>query len=150
MTFYNTDINFTSDADNKAAYVLANSKNMKPITKEKHPFLSLDAGASPQLPINNEYYDWFNRLHNEHKQDPINPPTIVVKNPLNGMNAIDVNWIQLQKKDKWFISYPRTVTQLANHFSNIENRVVDYKNIDFNDCPYDEKTYNLFLNYYLI
>ena len=22
-----------------------------------------------------------NRLHNEHKQDPINPPTIVVKNP---------------------------------------------------------------------
>ena len=92
MTFYNTDINFTSDADNKAAYVLANSKNMKPITKEKHPFLSLDAGSSPQLPINNEYYDWFNRLHNEHKQDPINPPTIVVKNPLDGSELVTITY----------------------------------------------------------
>lgn len=53
----------------------------------------------------------------------------LIKNPLNGMNAIDVNWIQLQKKDKWFISYPRTVTQLANHFSNIENRVVNYDHL---------------------
>jgi glycosyl transferase family 25 len=53
----------------------------------------------------------------------------LIKNPLNGMNAIDVNWIQLQKKDKWFISYPRTVTQLSNHFSNIENRVVNYDHL---------------------
>ena len=50
----------------------------------------------------------------------------MIKNPLNGINAIDVNWIQLQKKDNWFISYPRTVSQLANDYSNIENRIVDY------------------------
>ncbi len=53
----------------------------------------------------------------------------LLKNANNGMNAIDVNWIPLQKKDKWFISYPRTVTQLANHFSNIENRVVNYDHL---------------------
>lgn len=92
MSFYNTDIYFTSDADNKAAYVLANSKNMKPITKEKHPFLSLDAGSSPQLPINNEYYDYFNRLHNEDNSDPITPPTIVVKNPLNGDDLVEITY----------------------------------------------------------
>ena len=98
MSFYNTDIYFTSDADNKAAYVLANSKNMKPITKEKHPFLSLDAGSSPQLPINNEYYDYFNRLHNEDNSDPITPPTIVVKNPLNGSDLVKITYNNQNKK----------------------------------------------------
>lgn len=53
----------------------------------------------------------------------------LLQNVNDGMSAIDVNWIPLQRKDKWFISYPRTVTQLANDFSNIENRVVNYDRV---------------------
>ncbi len=53
----------------------------------------------------------------------------LIKNPSNGMNAIDVNWIKLQQRDKWFISYPRTVTQLANNYSDIEKRMIDYTHL---------------------
>jgi len=42
--------------------------------------------------------------------------------------AIDVFWHSLQKKDKWIIPIPLTVTQSFG-YSNIENRVVDYNNI---------------------
>lgn len=53
----------------------------------------------------------------------------LIKDPSNGINAIDVNWIQLQKKDKWYISYPRTVTQLANEYSDIEKRIINYDHL---------------------
>lgn len=55
--------------------------------------------------------------------------TNLIKNPSNGMNAIDVNWIPLQKKGKWYISYPRTVTQLANEYSDIEKRIINYDHL---------------------
>tara|TARA_B100001287_G_scaffold276559_1_gene287874 strand:- start:701 stop:1321 length:621 start_codon:yes stop_codon:yes gene_type:complete len=47
------------------------------------------------------------------------------KNPKNGYNAIDVYWINLQKKDNWYISKPRTITQLPD-YSDIERRRVKY------------------------
>tara|TARA_B100001063_G_scaffold247281_1_gene292119 strand:- start:484 stop:1092 length:609 start_codon:yes stop_codon:yes gene_type:complete len=53
----------------------------------------------------------------------------LIKDPSNGINAIDVNWIQLQKKDKWYISYPRTVTQLANEYSDIEKKIINYDHL---------------------
>lgn len=154
MTFYNTDINFTSDADNKAAYVLANSKNMKPITKEKHPFLSLDAGASPQLPINNEYYDWFNRLHNEHKQDPINPPTIVVKNPLNGSDLVTITYIVEDKMYNLLIQVTEQVKITDSikdlnktTMSDIMKIAIDYynDNVDENSPKETDVQYQLLL-----
>ncbi len=55
--------------------------------------------------------------------------TKLIKDPSNGMNAIDVNWIPLQQKDKWYISYPRTVTQLANEYSDIEKRIINYDHL---------------------
>ena len=42
--------------------------------------------------------------------------------------AIDIYWKQLQQKDKWLILVPLTVCQYYD-FSDIEGKVVDYKNI---------------------
>ena len=56
----------------------------------------------------------------------------LLKNPKNGYNAIDVYWINLQKKDKWYISKPRTVTQLPD-YSDIEKR-----NVNYNHCMLDK------------
>lgn len=42
--------------------------------------------------------------------------------------AIDQFWFSLQKRDKWFLIYPLTVTQKPD-FSNIEERAVNYNHV---------------------
>lgn len=39
--------------------------------------------------------------------------------------TLDAYWMRLQEKDRWFIFYPRTVTQRPN-YSDIEERNTDY------------------------
>lgn len=42
--------------------------------------------------------------------------------------AIDTNWHKLQKRDKWFIFIPRTITQMPD-YSDIEERNVHYNHL---------------------
>jgi len=49
----------------------------------------------------------------------------LLKNENNGYNAIDTYLMKLQSLDKWYISYPRTVTQKPD-YSDIENKQVNY------------------------
>jgi hypothetical protein len=42
--------------------------------------------------------------------------------------AIDKYWLSLQKKDKWYMIYPLTVTQRSG-YSDIEKKEVDYERI---------------------
>jgi len=41
---------------------------------------------------------------------------------------IDVNWFELQARDKWFLLYPRRVTQMPD-YSDIEKRMVSYDHL---------------------
>ena len=42
--------------------------------------------------------------------------------------AIDKNWLQLQKRDRWFFIIPATVIQFAD-YSDIEERYTDYNHL---------------------
>ncbi len=52
----------------------------------------------------------------------------LLKNENNGYNAIDTYLMKLQSLDKWYISYPRTVTQRPD-YSDIENKQVNYDKV---------------------
>lgn len=52
----------------------------------------------------------------------------LLKNYNNGFNAIDTYLMKLQLVDKWYISYPRTVTQKPD-YSDIENKKVNYDKV---------------------
>lgn len=52
----------------------------------------------------------------------------LLKNYKNGFNAIDTYLMKLQLVDKWYISYPRTVTQKPD-YSDIENKKVNYDKV---------------------
>jgi glycosyl transferase family 25 len=50
----------------------------------------------------------------------------LIKNPENRFHfAIDKWWLSLQKRDRWYLVTPLTVTQRAD-YSNIEKRATDY------------------------
>lgn len=58
---------------------------------------------------------------------------LLAKNPsLRNVYAIDMHWIQLQKKDTWIIVVPLTVTQIES-YSDIEKRNVDYFQLMLNE-----------------
>lgn len=51
---------------------------------------------------------------------------LLIRNPLQrNKYAIDMYWIQLQKKDTWIIVVPLTVTQIES-YSDIEKQHVNY------------------------
>lgn len=51
---------------------------------------------------------------------------LLLRNPLHrNLYAIDMYWLQLQKKDVWIIIIPLTVTQIES-YSDIEKKHVDY------------------------
>lgn len=52
----------------------------------------------------------------------------LLKNSNIGTFAIDVHWFKLQEKDKWYIFFPRTITQKPD-YSDIENRVINYNHL---------------------
>ena len=52
----------------------------------------------------------------------------LMKNPENGLFAIDTYWMKLQQSGNWYISYPRTVTQQPD-YSDIEKRMVNNNNV---------------------
>ena len=53
----------------------------------------------------------------------------LLKSPkLHFYYAIDKYWIKLQKKDKWFLLYPLTVTQISG-YSDIEKKETNYEKL---------------------
>lgn len=92
LTYSENIINFTSDADNKAAYAIPKTKNLRPISKEKYPLLDLDAGSSPQYKINTEFYSWFDSLGVEENEKTSNIPEVIVINPLDGSELIQLKY----------------------------------------------------------
>jgi glycosyl transferase family 25 len=54
---------------------------------------------------------------------------LLMKNPnKHAYYAVDTYWMELQKKDKWFIIMPRTITQRPN-YSDIEKRLINYNHL---------------------
>jgi len=74
--------------------------------------------------VKQHYYDIF---INNIKQG-INLLLKNLNNVNNGMYAIDVHWMQLQRKDNWYILYPRTISQLPD-YSDIEKKTVNYNHV---------------------
>ena len=72
--------------------------------------------------VANHYFD---KLLNHLKRGMI----LLMKNPDNFKHfSIDKYWVLLQKYDKWLIIFPLIVYQKED-YSNIENRIVNYKDI---------------------
>ncbi len=72
--------------------------------------------------VKKQYYD---TLINNIKQGI----PLLLKNPNYHMVfAIDTFWMQLQRKDKWYMIFPRTVTQRPD-FSDIEQRELNYNHL---------------------
>ena len=90
ISYAEKTINLTSDADNKAAYVIPKTTNMRQIKSDNYPLLKLDAGSSPTFKRNNEYYSWFDSLNKDEDEDEdvYNIPVIKVLNPLDGKDLI--------------------------------------------------------------
>ena len=92
LTYSENIINFTSDADNKAAYAIPKTKNLRPISKEKYPLLDLDAGSSPQYKINTGFYSWFDSLGVKENKKKSEIPEVIVINPLDGTELINLKY----------------------------------------------------------
>jgi len=92
LTYSENVINFTSDADNKAAYAIPKTKNLRPISKEKYPLLDLDAGSSPQYKINTGFYSWFDSLGVKENKKTVGIPEVIVINPLDGSELIQLKY----------------------------------------------------------
>ena len=92
LTYSENIINFTSDADNKAAYAIPKTKNLRPISKEKYPLLDLDAGSSPQYKINTGFYSWFDSLGVKENKKTNGIPEVIVINPLDGSELIQLKY----------------------------------------------------------
>jgi hypothetical protein len=92
ISYAEKTINLTSDADNKAAYVIPKTTNMRQIKSDNYPLLKLDAGSSPTFKRNDEYYSWFDSLNKDEDEvedeDVYNIPVIKVLNPLDGKDLI--------------------------------------------------------------
>ena len=69
ISYAEKTINLTSDADNKAAYVIPKTTNMRQIKSDNYPLLKLDAGSSPTFKRNDEYYSWFDSLNKDEDED---------------------------------------------------------------------------------
>jgi hypothetical protein len=71
--------------------------------------------------VKSHYYDKMIK----NIQESINK---LLLNENDGYNAIDTYLMKLQRIDKWYISYPRTVTQRPD-YSDIENKQVNYDKV---------------------
>lgn len=113
-SFLNSKINYD-------VYLLAgNLRN--PVEQVKPGILKISKSyTTTGYIVKNHYYD---KMINNIKEGINN----LLKNPDNGYNAIDAYWMKLQQTDNWYISYPRTVTQLPD-YSDIEGRIVNYNHL---------------------
>lgn len=75
--------------------------------------------------VNSHYYD---TLINNFKESAFN---LNIDPNNRDAFACDMYWKHLQKKDKWFMIIPLTVTQLRD-FSDIENKYVNYDTLMLN------------------
>lgn len=58
---------------------------------------------------------------------------LLLRNPSKlNLYAIDMYWLQLQKRDMWIINVPLTVTQMES-YSDIEHRDVNYTQLMLNE-----------------
>ena len=72
--------------------------------------------------VKNHYFD---TLIKNYKEGLLN----LMKDPINHrLFAIDKYWFNLQKKDKWYLITPLTVTQRED-YSDIEKRPTNYTNV---------------------
>lgn len=112
--FLNKNINYD---------VLLLAGNLRPpVTKIDQNILKISKSfTTTGYIVKNHYYD---KMINNIKEGIQN----LLKNPLNGYNAIDVYWMKLQSIDNWYILYPRTITQLPD-YSDIEQREVNYNHL---------------------
>lgn len=112
--FFNKNINYD---------VLLLAGNLRPPVKKIDPnILKISKSfTTTGYIVKNHYYD---KMINNIKEGIQN----LLKNPLNGYNAIDVYWMKLQSIDNWYILYPRTITQLPD-YSDIEQRAVNYNHL---------------------
>ena len=115
LTYSENIINFTSDADNKAAYAIPKTKNLRPISKEKYPLLDLDAGSSPQYKINTEFYSWFDSLKVKENEKTSNIPEVIVINPLDGTNLIELKY----ENGKWKLNIQFDDYKFENILDNL-------------------------------
>lgn len=113
-TFLNSKINYD-------VYLLAG--NLRPPVKQvKSDLLKIyKSFTTTGYIVKNHYFD---KMINNIKEGINN----LIRNPQNGYNAIDVYWMRLQQTGNWYISYPRTVTQLPD-YSDIEEREVNYNHL---------------------
>lgn len=113
--------NFLNSKMNYDVYLLAGNLRA-PVKQVKSDLLKIyKSFTTTGYIVKNHYYD---KLINNIK-DGINN---LIRNPNNGYNAIDVYWMRLQQSGNWYISYPRTVTQLPD-YSDIEKREVNYNHL---------------------
>lgn len=113
--------NFLSSKMNYDVYLLAG--NLRPPVKEVKPGILkiYQSFTTTGYIVKNHYFD---KMINNIKEGINN----LIRNPNNGYNAIDVYWMKLQQSGNWYISYPRTVTQLPD-YSDIEKREVNYNHL---------------------
>ena len=114
QSFMNSDIDYD-------VYLLAG--NLRNPVKQVSPNLLriFKSFTTTGYIVKNHYFD---TMINNIKEG-INK---LIRNTKNGYNAIDVYWMKLQQTGKWYISYPRTVTQLPD-YSDIEGREVNYNHL---------------------
>ncbi len=113
-TFLKSKINYD-------VYLLAG--NLRPPVKEVKPGILkiYQSFTTTGYIVKNHYFD---KMINNIKEGINN----LIRNSNNGYNAIDVYWMKLQQSGNWYISYPRTVTQLPD-YSDIEEREVNYNHL---------------------
>ena len=112
--------NFLSSKMNYDVYLLAG--NLRSVKQVKSDLLKIyKSFTTTGYIVKNHYFD---KMINNIKEGINN----LIRNPNNGYNAIDVYWMKLQQSGNWYISYPRTVTQLPD-YSDIERREVNYNHL---------------------
>ena len=101
--------------------VLLLAGNLRPPIKQINDFVLqvYHSWTTTGYIIKSSYYDTLIQNIHEGIQHLMREPD------KHTLYAIDSYWMRLQKKDKWMILYPRTVTQRPT-YSDIEKREINY------------------------
>ncbi len=122
VDFFKNQLNtFMKSGINYDVYLLAGNLR-RPVRMVKPGILRIYKSFTTTGYIVKKQY--FDNMINNIKEGIKN----LIKDPDNGLNAIDVYWMRLQQTGNWYISYPRTVTQLPD-YSDIEGREVNYNHL---------------------
>ena len=129
-TLFKNQLNLFLKKNNSWDVLLLAGNNMLPyLPNDSTSIQILNCLTTTCYIVKEQYYDELMKNYNEGILNLIKNPTEKDK------YCIDKYWLNLQKKDKWYLLIPLSVIQRED-YSDIEKRITNFKRymLDYNKC----------------